>query len=164
MRHRQLWLPSDKNLPPVSGRGLEWAGSPVVFGREGSRERSCTDAVFLFYGIAIFRAATHLLFIRPRNRARGSQLIVINAEGSIEAEHEVDFSIYNLDHVSNHDYVLISETSIQKFSPDFQRLEWKVDLPDVLDSYKIFNGVLQVYTFEGTKLVFDGLTGEAVKQ
>lgn len=92
------------------------------------------------------------------------KLIVINAEGTIEAEHEVDFSVYSLDHVSNHDYILISETSIQKFSPDFQRLEWRVELPDVLDSYKIFNGVVQVYAFNGTKVVFDGLTGKTVER
>lgn len=89
------------------------------------------------------------------------KLMVVNSEGKVEVEHDIETPIYNLVHLGGHDYALISELAISKLSPDFGSFQWTADMPDVIEDYRVRAGVLYVTLFGGIEYEVDVETGKS---
>lgn len=87
------------------------------------------------------------------------KLMVVNSEGKVEVEHDIETPIYNLVHLGGHDYALISELAISKLSPDFGSFQWTAEMPEVIEDYRVRAGVLYVTLFGGTEYEVNVSTG-----
>jgi len=91
------------------------------------------------------------------------KLMVVNSEGTVEVEHDIETPIYSLVHLGGHGYALISELAISRLSPDFGSFQWTADMPDVIEDYRVRAGVLYVTLFGGIEYELDVETGKLVK-
>ncbi|WP_315922040.1 hypothetical protein [Mesorhizobium sp. SP-1A] len=90
------------------------------------------------------------------------KLMVVNSEGTVEVEHDIETPIYSLVHLGGHGYALISELAISRLSPDFGSFQWTADMPDVIEDYRVRAGVLYVTLFGGIEYELDVETGKSI--